>query len=145
MGGQIGKMKSRYFFFFNMTYNSLICILNGILWMRAGVNERACECICALCNWTACAGDIRRVFPHVHNLALKSVLTGVISPKKKDLWQKPWQTAWPGSPFRLPNSFGFRNGLLHDSEIANAWSDEECFTAKFVKRLDQLCRCTLRF
>ncbi|ROK31131.1 TOX high mobility group box family member 2 [Anabarilius grahami] len=44
-----------------------------------------------------------------------------------------------GNHCRLPNSFGFRNGLLHDSEIANAWSDEECFTAKLVKRLDQLC------
>lgn len=93
-----------------------------------------CECICALCKWTACAGDIRRVFPHhVHNLALNLCSLVWFPPQKKDLWQKPWQTAWPGSPFRLHNSpephFWFGNGLVQDSEIANArltpnlWSD----------------------
>ena len=40
LGGQIGKMKSRYFFFFNMTYNSLICILNGTLLFGSPYNKR---------------------------------------------------------------------------------------------------------
>lgn len=41
--------------------------------MRARVNVLAC-----------CVADMRRAFPHVHNLALKSVRAGVREERKMD-------------------------------------------------------------